>query len=745
MLRHAEQTGDRAAVVRAAGLLLAQPDDAAEPRVLAEIIGYAAGALIPLGPAHLDDAVALAERSVQLDPDTAMAKYLPITLALRSAATTRLADLDRAVATGARPFADEPMFAVTTTAMRAARSGTPDELDAAIEVARRTVAAQRRGSPERHTSVLQLGDALFRRYLNIGDRTALEEAVRVVREATRARDRSIRAMALLRLGEFYLAGPRMPGFMLAFQARQAERASRSEPMLRVRALHLVGQAERLRGNYRRAVAAFAEAAGLTEAEPVQRAVNARLWGQTAAESGDHQAALDGYRAALDLLPWITSWRADRADREHTLATFMGLASDAAAVALQVEDPQTALVLLEQGRGLLLEQLMSPRARLDELARVAPELAARLDATIAAMNEAVDDGPTGRARQVRELDEVSAAIRRLDGFDRWGLPPLFTDLADAAREGPVVVVNVADSRCDAMIMTVAGVTTVRLPELTLDDARAWAQRLPDADNATLREILAWLWRTTVGPVLRHRALQPLLDAPTPPRLWWVPTGPLALLPLHAAGDALDLVVSSVVPTLTALLRSRARSAPATPPRMALVAAHRVPGMPPLTGARRDAEMLADRATSLDALTAAAGEGYGVVHYACHATTDLGSPSQSHLVLGPDRTLSVTDLSRWHLRHTELAFLAACGTVRTSSALADEAVHIAGGFLTAGYSQVVATLWSVNDQLAHRVARHFYAGDPLDAARTLHDAVTAIRRHPTFAEHPRVWAAYLHIGR
>ncbi|MEV7231040.1 CHAT domain-containing tetratricopeptide repeat protein [Polymorphospora sp. NPDC051019] len=746
-LRDAQRDGDEATIARAAEALAELPDDVAERRMLAEILGYAAGALIKLGPGHLDAAVALADRAVRLDPDAELAMSLPLALALRSAATTRLADLDRSIAVAGRLSTDEAMFAVATTAMRAARGGSLDELDAAIDLGRRAAAGLRRGAPARQVRAVSLGDALFARFLRTGDRAAFVEAVRVVREATSARDHDIRAYAMLRLGEFYLAGPGLPRFMLLFQARQAERLSRPVRMVRARALHLLGQVQRLRGDHRRAVSAFAEAAGLADAEPVQRAVNARLWGDTAAEAGDHHEALAGYRAALDLLPWITSWRADRVDREHTLTAFVGLARDAAAVALQVGDPQAALVLLEQGRGLLLDQLMSPRARLDELERVAPRLAERLDDTIAAMNEpaTVGEDLTGRARLVRELDDVSAAIRGLDGFARWDLPPLFADLEGAARDGPVVVVNVAASRCDALILTASGMTTLRLTELTLADATAQAERLPDADDDVLREILAWLWRTTVGPILGHRALRPLLDASAPPRLWWVPTGPLALLPLHAAGDALDLVVPSLAPTVTALLRSRAKSAPVAEARMAVVVVDQVPGLPTLTGARRDARMLADRATRLDGLATSGPQGYGVVHYACHATTDLGSPSESHLVLGPELRLSVTDLTRWHLRHAELAFLAACGTVRTSGALADEAVHIAGGFLTAGYAQVIATLWSVNDQLAHRVATHFYAGDPLDAARALHHAVRVIRRHPTYGEHPTAWAAYVHLGR
>jgi hypothetical protein len=93
--------------------------------------------------------------------------------------------------------------------------------------------------------------------------------------------------------------------------------------------------------------------------------------------------------------------------------------------------------------------------------------------------------------------------------------------------------VADARCDALILTAAGITALRLPELTLADAAAQAARISDADESTVRDILAWPWQTTTGPVLRHPVLRRLLDPADPPRLWWVPTGPLALLPVRLA--------------------------------------------------------------------------------------------------------------------------------------------------------------------------------------------------------------------
>ncbi|KAJ9419507.1 hypothetical protein QL093DRAFT_1454350 [Fusarium oxysporum] len=82
------------------------------------------------------------------------------------------------------------------------------------------------------------------------------------------------------------------------------------------------------------------------------------------------------------------------------------------------------------------------------------------------------------------------------------------------------------------------------------------------RASLSDILEWLWNLAVGPILDHFGYK---DTPQGewPRLWWIPTGPLTLLPLHAAGYhsltlnnlALDRVVSSYCLSIKALQYSR----------------------------------------------------------------------------------------------------------------------------------------------------------------------------------------------
>jgi len=116
----------------------------------------------------------------------------------------------------------------------------------------------------------------------------------------------------------------------------------------------------------------------------------------------------------------------------------------------------------------------------------------------------------------------------------------------------VVVNVSRYRCDALILASGRLQAVPLPWLSLAAAvRETVQfhsvlhglgRAADsgqlarmAAERALAGSLGWLWDTVAAPVLTALGLT---GPPAPgkpwPRLWWVPAGPLAFLPLHAAG-------------------------------------------------------------------------------------------------------------------------------------------------------------------------------------------------------------------
>jgi CHAT domain-containing protein len=142
-------------------------------------------------------------------------------------------------------------------------------------------------------------------------------------------------------------------------------------------------------------------------------------------------------------------------------------------------------------------------------------------------------------------------------------------------------------------------------------------------------------------------------------------------------------------------------------------------------------------------------YPWAHFACHATNRLDDPSASCLLLDDyaDRPLTVLSVAGLSLEHAQLAFLSACSTARTGTALPDEAINLASAFQLAGYRRVVATLWPVDDRLAVRLAGMFYemlssAGKVDVAASALHHAIRRLRA--THADQPSMWAAHMYSG-
>ncbi len=288
------------------------------------------------------------------------------------------------------------------------------------------------------------------------------------------------------------------------------------------------------------------------------------------------------------------------------------------------------------------------------------------------------------------------------------------------DGPIVMVNVSGLRCDALIVRPDAVELLPLPMLTYDDAVAHAERV----GTDLGEVLEWLWDTVTGPVLDQ--------LPGVTRVWWSPGGPLAALPLHAAGrdgrSVPDRVISSYTPTVRALRWALERAAePVAEPRMLVVAM-------PLPHVHREVEALAElwEATELRGADAtrdnvlAALQRHPYVHFSCRGVDD---PAQSWLLLH-DGALTVHDIARLRLPSARLAVLSGC--------------DIAAAFQFAGYPSVVGMLWHVDDSIAATAAIAFHS-ELLDrgldqTASALHDVVKELRgKYP-----PSVWAAYVHIG-
>jgi CHAT domain-containing protein len=139
----------------------------------------------------------------------------------------------------------------------------------------------------------------------------------------------------------------------------------------------------------------------------------------------------------------------------------------------------------------------------------------------------------------------------------------------------------------------------------------------------------------------------------------------------------------------------------------------------------------------------------LHLACHGIQKPDEPTKGSVVL-QDGHLNLEEIIKLNLPKAEFAFLSACQTTTGDEKLFEEAVHIAGGMLLAGYRGVVATMWSIQDDLAPEVTNEFYGHilkdgerpDGRKAAEALHISVQKVRRKEGVKLTD--WIPFVHFG-
>ncbi|KAG8746069.1 hypothetical protein FRC10_006172 [Ceratobasidium sp. 414] len=499
------------------------------------------------------------------------------------------------------------------------------------------------------------------------------------------------------------------------------------------------------------------------------------------------------------------WLGNTSDkRRGDIASIGDTTIEAAAAAIQFEAFDRAVEWLEEGRSIVWKQILQLRNPLDDLSTVDFSLATQLRQVAHKLEQArsYESGPSltstnaivqeQATQQLHSLaanwDELLSQARRLPNFHNLLKPQPFSELVLVAKSSTVVVINVHKSRCDA-IAVLSGSTTpihIQLPSFSHDKAaEARAQLSSSLHNARTRSrsarhpvyhfeeeqdyfraILATLWLDVVEPILgRIGYLKPRLPGEELPHIIWSATGSLSFLPLHAAGcydepqaKIFDYVVSSYIPTLSALLRPVESL---TEFRGILgVGQAAAAGSEPLPGTVAELDRIQKQAgympfTRLDGDRATPGtvldamETHSWIHLACHALQDASNPTASAFQLHHGK-LDLATITRKSLKHADFAFLSACQTATGNEELPDEAIHLAAGMVLVGYSAVIATMWSIRDQdapiVAERVYAHMLEGgvpDSRKAAMALHGAVQNLRDQVGEKEFAR-WVPYIHMG-
>ncbi|CAE6459687.1 unnamed protein product [Rhizoctonia solani] len=515
-------------------------------------------------------------------------------------------------------------------------------------------------------------------------------------------------------------------------------------------------------------------------------------------------------------------------RHEYLAKNPSLACRAAAYAIREGKLELAVEYLERGRSILWRQTLELRSPLEQLRNVAPSLADELADVIEQLdqNEQLQSrsgnlaahvtpwsisNPDQIAQSHQELSELYnyllEQIRKLDGFDDFMRSFVYADTAGIASDGPVVILNLCEDGCDALVFLHSGVHHVPLPDSDFEALSAKRAELVVAAprvaedggvtmDAILRPLLRLLWTSLVEPVVSFIKASDTAEK----RVFWCVAG-LSDLPIHAAGPDKprqrglpDIFISSYIPTLSALIRARkTRVIFDTPqPQLLTVIQTETGEMDELISAEEEVEAMRQlgiittelkdndiglkdnlgmidearriqrSARAHDPISIGIQNGRQIyrevllshikahnwVHFCCHGTTDAKLPLLSAFHFAKFK-LTIEPLMRADLPLADFAFLSACHTAEGSEAQ-NENMSLAGALQVAGFRSVVATMYAVADTDGPTVARELYEHMFRDRSQPANssDAALGLNKAVRKLRQNKVpmhrWVPYIHIG-
>ncbi|KIK39525.1 hypothetical protein CY34DRAFT_89051 [Suillus luteus UH-Slu-Lm8-n1] len=510
-----------------------------------------------------------------------------------------------------------------------------------------------------------------------------------------------------------------------------------------------------------------------------------------ADEHRHGTELEAYGTSMQLMDAYMSATASISSRHSALKDFpRTLAVDAASCALRSGDVRRAVELLEQGRTIIWTQMTRLRTPLDSL-QTHSDHAAALVKRFRDLSSLLDKPPAIHADGTPSVDVEAAAtryrrlvenwngvveeIRTIEGFACFLLPPIFADLQEAARDGPIIMLIASRSSCHAIIIKhIQPPTSIQLPtdfEKLTKLVHTFREAIgkdasPKGNQTALIKALRKLWDDVVRPVAENLGG----FARRGSRIWWCPTLLFNFLPLHAAGEyrangesLSQQYISSYTPSLTALIRARRSHdrSPSVPfaaigqnfpagasftlecvePELDLVRSLLPP--PPTVSFTKITSVDATKSRALRAL-----QDNTWLHFSCHGTQNFNDPFKSAFLMR-DQPLSLLDITQMDLSFHQFAFLSACETAVGDFATPDEVIHLAAGLQFAGVKSVIGTLWKVTDSTVQRLVEAFYkklCGDgkmnSKRAAQALHQAVHSLARDKDMPLDQRI--VFMHIG-
>jgi CHAT domain-containing protein/tetratricopeptide (TPR) repeat protein len=776
---------------------------------------------------NLNNAIKRTQEAVNDMPETHTDRGLALgtfgaCLRYRFAHSGDLGALDKAIEVGEKALAATPNNHIEKVNrfsdlggsyfQRWERTHQPRDLDQAINKGRQAIAILRTPTgfavKDRATALNNLGIYLKCRFEERQNREDLREAIEIEEDAIRSTpdnhpDKANRYTNLSgALFRRYEVTNNLKDLDKAIeQGEMALKATPKDHPTRTGALNTVAtclsnrfRRTGVRSDLNRAIDLAEEGLVIKTAAPRQRIQSALFATGLLLMTSDWKKASKLTANAVELLPKISGRFLKQNDQQHLLSEFSGLASFAAASVLSAqessEDACRAVELLELGRGVILGLKYGTRTDISDLRDEYPEKAKRFEE----LRDELDPGQPSSALQsnmpelqekkdrhdtAHQLDEIIEEIRKIEKFKNFLRPLSKKELIAAASLGPIVMINTSPFRCDALLIRSEGIEVLPLPRLTLKEIQSKAKQSISV------ALLEWLWETIASPILDKLGYQ---ETPTGkwPRIWWIATGLMSRLPLHAAGrhyentseTVIDRVISSYSSSVRALVyaRKNAIRKDLKSPKALLVAMRKTPGVSDLICADQEIDILdqvlpaytskdtllqPQKADIMDKLSS-----YSIFHFAGHGRPHPLDPSKSCLLLSnwQEDPLTVEDLASLQLQKKSpwLSYLSACSTGESEvEKLQDETLHLVSACQLAGFPHVIGSLWEIDDQYSVYMAREVYktivksGWTDEGVAVGVHNAVRFLRRETRGMNwgagyairdegKPFVWGSYIHAG-
>ncbi|KAI0870368.1 CHAT domain-containing protein [Hypoxylon argillaceum] len=493
--------------------------------------------------------------------------------------------------------------------------------------------------------------------------------------------------------------------------------------------------------------------------------------------------------AVSLLPSISHLDSNQQRQQYILEEFTGLTTLAASMAFEVwKEPIRSLQLLEEGRTVNVRRQLNIQTTSSAFELQQLDISQKL--------KCADTISTSRNYFVAatQADIATEAISKMPHLETALLSPIAAEFQVAASGGPVIVLNVSPFRCDAILIQKCSIRSLPLPSLNYKVMRQMVDLFTGARGSMksfchqgeVNKMLEWLWDVVASPILNELGFrEPPREGDPWPHVWWMPTGLLSMLPIHAAGrhnsvlseTVVDRVISSYCPSVKVLLYQRKQTAEYSHAlgEACVVSMLTTPGCSPLPTVGEEIESVKALLPALHIKSSRllynprkedVIEGLkscDFFHFAGHAVSNPLYPSKSYLVLDDwkENPLTVESILESNLEGKTpfLAYLSACSTgAGPTECLNDESINLMTACHLIGVRHAVGSLWNLFEEYPSIAATQFYKtlgnNDIVDDHAVALAVHTTVRRIREITRNPEdsgrgagdvfAWAAYIHIG-